>query len=1059
MVEVLGGNPLSLKLASHLISTQNYAVLGDPRTLRALKVEAAQARLYSRILSHIDDTDVQKLAVPGLVVRLIDRDVIRLVLAEPCGLGNVDDARATDLLEKLVLEVTLVEQVSNGVYRHRADIRRVMLAGMPGEMRDQVAQIHRNAVSYWGNQSGGQARGEELYHMLQLGMDRAVLEKRWSDKMAAELESSLSGALEELPPASPARIWLAEKLGATLSESERATIAMDAQERQTEHAATQFLAHGDASQALAVLDKQKPFAPGSRLFGLLARVLFRIGRLDDALAMTEKGIESVCRDGQRCGSHRSSAIAAYLFESLGLENEAIQELARARSQETSRLAQLRIQVRRGRILRKLNQDDPTIRTEIRGLAESLERDILQHSAALREAAAEIGDANPTLLGQALERFGPEILDGMTPEALEQMLVSNDIYSKTEIATFAGISGMKLSELVRSNLDQMIHGTDDRSRKACQWFVDALRQSVNDVLKRNYSTESSPTSASQSAALLAAGLPPRITLTGDAKKKLADVLARALPLEPLRRVAQFNLDLDLEHLGGNLTQFELTSRMIDTAESYGLLDRLFEGVLANVNPHAAARITDILKTVQSPKQTDLITQTEKRKGPIMPPRTPSSGLSGIMSHYKRIAAGRASSSGGFETVAPLESVQDRVESTEDTLKRIVKDYLGNDPHLLEVAKKIVSQGGEALRILDQNDEDALRRRPELLSGLEAIVRTDGSRPSFLIREGDVDRKSSPLGSWEGLLDRSAERIRGAIGCVGRIDIPGSNAGFMGTGFLIQENLIITNRHVLQVSARFMNGTWKFSDGAAIDFGHEFRARDSINRRELKRVLFCGSRNIDFSTIDHSKLDLALIELEPSTPESRPHMVLSLQLAPGWAVPGQTILIVGYPGSPPTMLYPPTLVEQLFHTTFGYKRIAPGELIASQMGVQPWTLTHDATTLGGNSGSIVLLADQEQMAAGLHYGGRGVEPRENWGHVLASVLNATDGMSPKMLHDILRENGVKLLDGASSLAGPSTPVSQGHAPVAQVVEAQGSTSDTAPPSPGRSRPVSRSRLRCR
>src|SRR5262249_43142300 len=155
--------------------------------------------------------------------------------------------------------------------------------------------------------------------------------------------------------------------------------------------------------------------------------------------------------------------------------------------------------------------------------------------------------------------------------------------------------------------------------------------------------------------------------------------------------------------------------------------------------------------------------------------------------------------------------------------------------------------------------------------------------------------------------------------------------------------------------------------------------------------CGDKTIDFNTIDHSKLDLALIELEPGTPSSRPSTVLPVDLTTAWAEPGRQIVTVGYPGSPPTMLYPPTLVEQLFHSTFGYKRIAAGEVMTSQTGVQPWTLTHDATTLGGNSGSIVLLADGAQTAAGLHYGGRGVEPRENWGYVLARVLNSTDGTS--------------------------------------------------------------------
>src|SRR5262245_38114677 len=107
-------------------------------------------------------------------------------------------------------------------------------------------------------------------------------------------------------------------------------------------------------------------------------------------------------------------------------------------------------------------------------------------------------------------------------------------------------------------------------------------------------------------------------------------------------------------------------------------------------------------------------------------TLSSSLSGMMNHYKRLSAGRVSRGAGrFESVVPVESVTERVESTDDALRRIVQDYLGNDSQLLDVAKKIVAEGGEALRMLDANDENALRCRPELIGGLEAIVRTDGS----------------------------------------------------------------------------------------------------------------------------------------------------------------------------------------------------------------------------------------------------------------------------------------------------------------------------------------------
>src|SRR5262249_45252726 len=175
------------------------------------------------------------------------------------------------------------------------------------------------------------------------------------------------------------------------------------------------------------------------------------------------------------------------------------------------------------------------------------------------------------------------------------------------------------------------------------------------------------------------------------------------------------------------------------------------------------------------------------------------------------------------------------------------------------------------------------------------------------------------------------------------IPGSSAGFQGTGFLIAPNLILTNRHVLQVSAREREpGNWQFVDGAAIDFGHEYRGRDSVNRRRLRRLVFCGSKTIEYTNIDHSKPDLALIELEPAVGSSNgAQAIYSLSAAPGWTDPTTIIFTIGYPGSPPSSIYPPSLLEQLFQATYGYKRIAPGELIRSQSAVRPWTLTHHAT----------------------------------------------------------------------------------------------------------------------
>jgi hypothetical protein len=201
------------------------------------------------------------------------------------------------------------------------------------------------------------------------------------------------------------------------------------------------------------------------------------------------------------------------------------------------------------------------------------------------------------------------------------------------------------------------------------------------------------------------------------------------------------------------------------------------------------------------------------------------------------------------------------------------------------------------------------------------------------------------------------------------------------------------------------------GVAIDFGHEFRARDSVSPRRLKRVVFCPEKVINPKLVDHKKLDLVLIELDAAQESERPRSVLAFDIAPDWANPPQFIYTVGYPGNPGwgELL---SLQEQLFQSTFGCKRLAPGEIEPPHANVSTWTLAHDASTLGGNSGSVVLVPGREDAAAGLHYGGTGAVPRENWGHILGRVLGEPDKDSGKTLREVLNQFGVRLVDRRSS-----------------------------------------------
>jgi hypothetical protein len=110
-----------------------------------------------------------------------------------------------------------------------------------------------------------------------------------------------------------------------------------------------------------------------------------------------------------------------------------------------------------------------------------------------------------------------------------------------------------------------------------------------------------------------------------------------------------------------------------------------------------------------------------------------------------------------------------------------------------------------------------------------------------------------------------------------------------------------------------------------------------------------------------------------------------------------------------------LEQLFKSTFGFKRLAPGTIAKPIVSSPPsWMLAHDCTTLGGNSGSVVLVASRGTIACGLHYGGRRADPRENWGHILGLTLDAPNaahqaaGVEPLSLRELLKKHEVQLID---------------------------------------------------
>lgn len=219
--EMVGGNPLSLKLAAEVVTADaGTSGLETLQTRRYLLFRAPeqliQGQLYRRILDHLHDDDVRKLAHPGLVMRWITADIIQQVLAAPCRVPVASPKRAAELYTELERETSLVQaDHQEGVLRHRPEVRQVMLKLLQQDRPGEVHEIHVRAADYFRGDPGPAGKAERLYHLLMLDSPPSILEGAWEEAHAPYLV----GAIDELPLR--ARSWLLARLGWTASHEVR----------------------------------------------------------------------------------------------------------------------------------------------------------------------------------------------------------------------------------------------------------------------------------------------------------------------------------------------------------------------------------------------------------------------------------------------------------------------------------------------------------------------------------------------------------------------------------------------------------------------------------------------------------------------------------------------------------------------------------------------------------------------------------------------------------------------------------------------------------------------
>jgi endonuclease G len=238
--------------------------------------------------------------------------------------------------------------------------------------------------------------------------------------------------------------------------------------------------------------------------------------------------------------------------------------------------------------------------------------------------------------------------------------------------------------------------------------------------------------------------------------------------------------------------------------------------------------------------------------------------------------------------------------------------------------------------------------------ESIVRRFG-RPVLFIQKDTFEPPQSEV--WLHRLASSRSVIEQAIPAVGRVELrehPG--LAWNGTAWLVSDNIVVTNRHVAEDFAQREGVAYTFKRNfrgrnmmARIDFAEEFNQPEQ-EEYAISEVLYIE---------ESSGYDIAFMRLSAPV-----HDVTPIKLA-NTVKKGNKVVILGYPARD-SRIPDQELMSHIYGDIYDVKRMAPGEIITEETFGDKSLIAHDCTTLGGNSGSLLLDLD-DGTAAGLHFSG--------------------------------------------------------------------------------------------
>ncbi len=247
------------------------------------------------------------------------------------------------------------------------------------------------------------------------------------------------------------------------------------------------------------------------------------------------------------------------------------------------------------------------------------------------------------------------------------------------------------------------------------------------------------------------------------------------------------------------------------------------------------------------------------------------------------------------------------------------------------------------------EEVLERGPyegAAINALESIILLTG-RPALLIQDGEFLPPN--LDEIRERLEPRRKLPRSVVSSVARLDVLSMSTRYhRGTAWMLDEDIMITNRHVANGFAREQAGERVFRRSPSgipfdvdVDFRREYQ-RDEELLVEIEKVLY-------IEPDEHNSPDMALVQVCRDD-----RLPPRLTIADDAPEVDEDIATIGYPGDAPRTNNP-TALEEYFDGIYGVKP-RPKDRVR---------LHYRSPTQKGSSGSPVF--DREWRVVALHHAG--------------------------------------------------------------------------------------------